>query len=95
MYFVFSQRQKLMLTTADKLRRDPNELKNNRLLFQKLSDLNYKEIFSYGQPSRYFNAMFNNTTLKEEMKERTKNETGCNDFKNEMKLFNSLGMFYH
>jgi len=60
----------LMLTTADKLRRKPNELQTIKLLSQGIPDLDYKEIFSYGQPSRYFNALFNETTLGEEMERR-------------------------
>jgi len=55
-----------MLTTADKLRRKPNEI--GHLQFeQEFASLDYTEMISSGNPSRYIDSLFNGTTLKEEM----------------------------
>jgi len=58
-----------MLTTADKLRRKPTEIGKPQYLYQGLPNLDYNQMLSSGQPSKYLMSLFHETTLEEEMKQ--------------------------
>lgn len=65
------KRSRLMLTTADKLKRKPYEFGHIQYTHD-FSPRNYAEIFSSGNPARYMMSLFNGTTWKEEMEEFNK-----------------------
>ncbi|XP_060847393.1 uncharacterized protein LOC132926971 isoform X2 [Rhopalosiphum padi] len=66
-----SKRQKMMLTTFDKLRRKPNENEssiNPALINHRISSFNCNELFSTNRPSHHLNSLYFNKSLAEEMK---------------------------
>ncbi|XP_025191812.1 condensin complex subunit 2-like [Melanaphis sacchari] len=66
-----SKRQKIMLTTSDKLRRRPNENEisiNPVLINQKISGFDCNELFSTNRPSHHLKSLYFNKSLTEEMK---------------------------
>uniref|UniRef100_A0A2S2PTA6 Condensin complex subunit 2 n=2 Tax=Schizaphis graminum TaxID=13262 RepID=A0A2S2PTA6_SCHGA len=66
-----SRRQKMMLTTSDKLKRKPNENEspvNPALINHRISSFNCNELFSTNRPSRHLNSLYFDKSLTEEMK---------------------------
>ncbi|XP_022177180.1 uncharacterized protein LOC111038410 [Myzus persicae] len=63
-----SKRQKMMLTTNEKLRAGPDDIKNtfNSDLMDH-AGLNFNELFFVHRPSRLLTSMYHDTTLAEEM----------------------------
>ncbi|KAL5238749.1 hypothetical protein ACI65C_006159 [Semiaphis heraclei] len=65
------KRQRLMLTTNDKLRRKPNEYENTfnpALINHSIPSFSHKDLFYKNRPSDIFKSMFSCTSLAEELK---------------------------
>ncbi|KAL5237851.1 hypothetical protein ACI65C_005261 [Semiaphis heraclei] len=65
------KRQRMMLTTNDKLRRKPNEYENTfnpAIINHIISSFSHKDLFYKNRPSDIFKSMFSCTSLAEELK---------------------------
>lgn len=79
-----------MLTTSDKLRCKPTkEVIIPHLSVQGFTNIDFKEIFQDGHPSRFMKSLFSGSTLKEELDESYNDEeqTQNNDQFIEMRMY--------